>query len=436
MSGDEEHARRLDREDPLRSWRERFCIPPSPAHDDGRESIYLCGNSLGLQPKAVRTFLERELDDWARLGVEGHFHAEIPWYRYHEALREPAARLVGARPHEVVLMNSLTVNLHLLLISFYRPTPARPRILLDGPCFPSDVYAAKSQLRLHGRDPEADLAWVRPRPGEHTVRAEDIEEVLAREGSSIATVLLGGVNYLTGQRHDLRRLARAAHAAGCLFGVDLAHAAGNVPLALHDDEVDFAVWCSYKYLNSGAGAVAGAFVHERHLGRGGEEDYAAFRALPRCEGWWGNDPDTRFAMEEEFLPVRSADAWQLSNPPIYALAPAKVAYDMFDEVGMPALRRKSERLTAYLLERIDAIGSEAFEVVTPRDPAQRGCQLSILVHERPRELHAALAAAGVVCDFREPNVVRVAPTPFYNTFHDCWAFAEVLRQAAAAHGGA
>jgi kynureninase len=430
----EDGARALDAADPLADQRARFKIPPSPAHDDGRASIYLCGNSLGVQPAALRDEMLREFDDWARLGVEGHFDAAVPWYRYHEVLRGPAARLVGAREHEVVIMNSLTVNLHLLMLSFYRPTDERPAILIDGPCFPSDVYAAKSQLRLHGRDPEADLVWIRPREGEHTVRAEDFEALLEREGHRIATVLLGGVNYLTGQLHDMERLAKAAHAQGCLFGVDLAHAAGNAPLQLHDWGVDFAAWCSYKYLNSGAGAVAGAFVHEKHLGLGGEDAFARFQALPRCEGWWGNDPDTRFVMSEDFVPIKSADAWQLSNPPVYALAPTRVAYAIHDEVGMPALRAKSERLTAYLLAQIDRIGSAAFEVVTPREPAARGCQLSILVHEQPKELFKALQAAGVICDFREPNVVRVAPTPLYNTFHDCWAFAQVLAEAAKDHG--
>lgn len=426
MKTGEAEAQRLDSEDPLGHLRERFHIPFVPGTE--RESIYLCGNSLGCQPKALRAAMTQELADWATLGVEGHFHAAVPWYRYHEALREGAAAVVGAKPHEVVVMNSLTTNLHLLMVSFYRPTSERYRILIDAPCFPSDVYAVKSQLRLHGRDPEADLVWIRPREGEHTVRSEDLATLLEREGNSIALVLNGGVNYLTGQLHDLEAWAKAAHAAGCVFGVDLAHAAGNAPLELNAWGVDFAAWCSYKYINSGAGAVGGAFVHEKHLGRDGEAGFADHTARPRFEGWWGNDPDTRFEMGEAFVPVKSADAWQLSNPPVMALAPVKVSLDLFSEVGMPALRKKSEQLTAYLLGLIDGIGSESFEVITPRAPEARGCQLSILVHDQPRELFKALQAAGVICDFREPNVIRVAPTPLYNTFHDCWAFAQVLAE--------
>jgi len=426
----EAEAQALDAADPRPAHRDRFFVPPSPAHDDGREAIYLCGNSLGLQPKATRAAVEQELDDWARLGVEGHFRAATPWYSYHETCRELAAELVGARPHEVVVMNTLTVNLHLLMVSFYRPEGDRRRILIDGPCFPSDVYAVKSQLRCAGADPEADLVWVRPREGEATVRPEDVEAAVAAEGDRLSLALLGGVNYYTGQLHDLERLTRAVHAAGAVMGVDLAHAAGNVPLRLHDWGLDFAAWCSYKYLNSGPGAVGGAFVHERHLGRGGGDAFAAFRALPRYEGWWGNAPESRFGMEPEFVPVKSADAWQLSNPPILSLAPVRVSLELFREAGgMLALRERSRRLTGYLLTRIDRLGPTAFEVITPRDPAARGCQLSILVHDRPEALFAALQAAGVVCDLRRPNVIRVAPTPLYNTFQDCWAFARVLEEA-------
>lgn len=429
----EAEAQELDAGDPLAGFRDRFHIPPSPAHTDGRDAIYLCGNSLGCQPKALRAAMEQELDDWARLGVEAHFHGAHPWYPYHEELRDNAAMVVGAQPDEVVLMNSLTTNLHLLMLSFYRPTPARRRILIDRPVFPSDVYAVKSQLRMHGVDPEEGLLSVAPREGEHTVRNEDVEALLEREGEGIALVLLGGVNYLTGQLLDVDRIVSAAHARGCTVGVDLAHAAGNAPLRLHDWNVDFAAWCSYKYLNSGPGAVAGAFVHRRHLGQDGAESFAAFQAMPRCEGWWGNDPQTRFEMTDRFVPVQRVDAWQLSNPPILAMAPVRVSLELFAEAGMEPLRAKSERLTGYLEGLIDGIGSPAFEVITPREPAARGCQLSILVHERPEELFQALQAAGVVCDFRRPNVIRVAPTPLYNTFHDCWVFAQVLAQAAKDH---
>ena len=422
-------ARALDRDDPLASYRERFWIPPSPAHQDGRASIYLCGNSLGLQPKALKGALEQELEDWARLGVEGHFHGRHPWFSAHEPLREPAARLVGALPHEVVVMNSLTANLHLLMASFFRPGGTRRKILIDGPTFPSDVYAVKSQLRWHGLDPERDLITVNPRPGEETLRTADLLEVLGREGQQIALVLLGGVNYYTGQLLELESITAAAHAQGCLVGVDLAHAAGNVRLALHAWEVDFAAWCSYKYLNSGPGALAGAFVHERHLGRAGAAEFAAFRAQPRFEGWWGNDPGQRFEMGPEFVPVQAADAWQLSNPPILALAPVRVSLELFDEVGLERLEHKSRRLTGYLealLDQVVARDPAALSVITPRDPAQRGCQLSVLAHREPQRLHERLQAAGVISDFRRPNVIRVAPVPLYNTFLDCYRFAEVL----------
>lgn len=432
----EADALRLDDADPLAGFRDRFLFPASPADDDPSEAIYLCGNSLGLQPQALSEALAAELRDWADLGVEGHFHAEHPWFDYHAQLRDLAAEVVGARPHEVVLMNSLTVNLHLLMVSFYRPTPDRHRILIDRPCFPSDVYAVKSQLRFHGFDPEEGVVWLVPREGEATVRIEDAEALIEREGSSVALVLTGGVNYQTGQLLDPARLAKAAHAQGCAFGVDCAHAAGNVALQLHDWDVDFAAWCSYKYLNSGPGAVAGAFVHERHLGRDGDDAFAAFRAVPRFEGWWGNDPETRFAMGEAFTPVTSVDAWQLSNPPILALAPVRVSLEMVREAGgMTALRAKSEALTGYLEWLLDRIEGDAFEVITPRAPAERGCQLSIRVPARGEELFARLQQGGVICDFRRPDVIRVAPAPLYNSFHDCWAFAQVLAEAVAARGG-
>lgn len=423
----------LDAQDPLAEFRDRFHVPPSPKHDDGRPSIYLCGNSLGLQPKALARAMDQELADWRELGVEGHFEAKNPWLPYHEPLRDLAAPIVGAHPDEVVLMNSLTVNLHLLMVSFYRPTAARPAILIDRPVFPSDIYAVKSQLRFHGHDPEADLISVGPREGEHTVRTADLLEAIERDGDRIALVLLGGVNYLTGQLVDVATVTKAAQAKGCSVGVDLAHAAGNVPLALHDWNVDFAAWCNYKYLNSGPGAIAGAFVHRRHLGQGGAEDFAAFQARPRFEGWWGNDPAERFKMEDAFVPIQRVDAWQLSNPPILALAPVRVSLELFREAGLEALREKSLALTGFLRAQIEAIGSSAFEIVTPREPAAHGCQLSILVHQRPEELHQRLQAAGVICDFRRPNVIRVAPTPLYNSFQDCAAFAQVLAAAAAEH---
>lgn len=417
FSPEEDFARQLDAEEPLRRFRERFHIP---IDGQGQELIYFVGNSLGLMPKATRKIVEQELDDWARLGVDAHFDAATPWYSYHETLREPAARLVGARPNEVVCMNSLTVNLHLLMATFYRPTKARHKILMEDPAFPSDTYAIKSQIAQHGFEPNESLVLAKAREGEHALRQEDIEALLEKQGDRIALVLFAGVNFFTGQLFEIGKITAAAQARGCIVGIDLAHAAGNVPLALHDWQVDFAVWCSYKYLNSGPGAVAGAFVHERH---------ATNRQLPRLAGWWGNDPATRFRMqlEPEFIPVASADSWQLSNPPILAMAPLRTSFAIFDEAGgMAALRAKSLRLTGYLQFLLGTIGSERCSMITPPAPDDHGAQLSILVHEHPRELFQKLEAAGVKTDFREPNVIRVAPAPLYNTFHEVWRFAQIL----------
>jgi kynureninase len=412
----ERHALDCDAADPLRAYRGLFSIPRAR---DGSDVVYLAGNSLGLQPKGVRQAMELELDQWAEKAVDAHFSGGIPWYSYHEALRDSAARLVGARTDEVVVMNSLTVNLHLMMVSFFHPTRDRFKILMEYPAFPSDTYAVKTHLRTRGLDPGEALVVARPRDGEHTLRFEDIERVLDEQGGRIAMVMFGGVNFFTGQAFDMERITAAAHRLGCVMGWDLAHAAGNVPLRLHDWGVDFAVWCSYKYLNSGPGAVAGCFVHERH---------AAQIDLPRFGGWWGNDPDTRFLMhlQPEFIPRSTADGWQLSNPPILAMAPVKVSLDMFDRAGMDALRHKSVLLTGYLSSLIDRLPSERVEIITPQEPDGRGCQLSILAHDRPKELHGHLQTERVVCDFREPNVIRVAPTPLYNTFHDVWRFAHVL----------
>jgi|CXWL01.1.fsa_nt_gi kynureninase len=416
FSNQESFARQLDAQDPLKKCREQFHIPQG---SDGSEAVYLAGNSLGLQPKSVRPMLEEELDEWALRGVDGHFEGVRPWYAYNEMFRESGARLVGALPGEVVMMNSLTVNLHLMMVSFYRPTPGRYKILIEDPSFPSDLYAVKSQLRTHGYNPDAALLVARPRPGEHVISMEDVEELIAREGKQIALVLFSGVNFVTGQAFDIPRITRAAHAQGCMAGFDLAHAAGNVPLRLHDWNVDFGVWCNYKYLNSGPGAVAGCFVHERH----GQN-----RDLPRFAGWWGNDPATRFRMQfnEDFVPREGADGWQISNPPIFSLAPIRASYDIFDEVGMDSLREKSLQLTGFLEFLLDQIRSPRFEIITPRDSAQRGCQLSLLVREGARELLKSLHASGVMCDFREPNIIRVAPVPLYNSFHEVWSAARAM----------
>jgi kynureninase len=415
-------ALHADETDPLRASRGRFHIPRIRGGPHaGEEAVYLCGNSLGLMPKATREAVVQELDDWASLGVEGHFHAKHPWYPAHEECRGAAARLVGALPREVVLMNSLTVNLHLMMASFYRPTRERFKIVIEDAAFPSDSYAVAGQARWHGLDPGAAVLHLKPRAGEHALRTDDVLEQIERDGPSITLVLLGGVNYLTGQAMDFDRITQAGHRAGAVVGWDLAHAAGNIPLRLHDWGADFACWCSYKYLNSGPGAVAGCFVHEKHVND---------TSLTRLAGWWGNDPASRFRMGPEFVPVPSADSWAVSNPPILALSPVRVSLGIFDEAGMPALRRKSLALSTYLLGLIDAIGSPSIEVITPRDPESRGGQLSLSIKSRPRELFAALTADGVMCDFREPGIIRVAPVPLYNTFHDCWRFAEILRRHA------
>jgi kynureninase len=418
-SANEDFALQQDREDSLGEFRKRFHLPLGT---DGQPLIYFVGNSLGLMPRATRALVDQELDDWARLAVDSHFDAATPWYSYHETLREPAARLVGAQPNEVVCMNSLTVNLHFMMATFYRPTKARRKIMMEDPAFPSDTYAIKSQIAHHGLEPDDCLVLARPRKGEFTVRLEEIEALLEKQGDEIALVLLAGVNFFTGQLFDLPRITAVAQKHGCAVGIDLAHAAGNVPLRLHDWNIDFAVWCSYKYLNSGPGAVAGAFVHERH---------ATNPDLPRLAGWWGNDPATRFRMhlEPDFIPVPSADSWQVSNPPILAMAPLRASLAIFDEAGgMTRLREKSERLTGYLQFLLDCAPSKLFSVITPRAPNEHGCQLSVLVHEHPRELFQKLEKAGVKGDFREPDVIRVAPTPLYNTFHEVWRFAKILAE--------
>lgn len=412
----EAFALELDARDPLREFRREFCIPKSAR---GHDSIYFAGNSLGLQPASVRTMLEEELTEWANRGVDGHFEGVRPWYSYHEMFRESSARLIGAKPGEAVLMNSLTVNLHLMFASFYRPTPGRYKLLIEHPCFPSDLYAVQSQIHLHGYNPDGALLVARPREGEHTLRIEDIEELINREGNQIATVLFSGVNFVTGQVLDMPRIARAAHARGCTVGFNLAHAVGNIPLHMHDWDADFAVWCNYKYLNSGPGAIAGCFVHERH---------GADAGLPRMAGWWGNDPASRFRMQlnEVFVPREGADGWQISNPPIFSLTPVKASYDLFDRAGMTSLREKSLRLTGYLEFLLDELRSTRFEIITPSDPNMRGCQLSLLIPTGAKEILDALHREGVTCDFRQPNIIRVAPVPLYNTFHDVWRFTQVL----------
>ena len=419
FSVDEKFVCDIDAQDPLRDLRDCFHLPLGK---DGKPLIYFAGNSLGLMPKSARQILDEELDNWAKFGVDAHHAAGTPWYSYHEALRNPTARLAGAQPIEVICMNSLTVNLHLMMAAFYRPTKSRFKVLMEDPAFPSDTYAIKTQIAHHGLDPKDALILARPRNGEFTIRTEDIIDLIEKHADHLALVMFAGVNFFTGQLFDIAEITAAAHKRGIIVGFDLAHAIGNVPLLLHDWNVDFAVWCSYKYLNAGPGAIAGAFVHERH---------ATNTKLPRLAGWFGNDPNTRFRLhlEPEFIPVPSADGWQISSPPIFSMAPLRASLSIFDEVGgMERLRAKSIKLTGYLEFLLMEIGSKKFSVITPGDPNARGCQLSIVAHQHPKELHNELVAAGVKGDFREPNVIRVAPTPLYSTFHEVWRFAQILSE--------
>ncbi len=408
-------AEQADAQDPLRAYRDQFHLP---TQSNGQPYLYFCGNSLGLQPKNVRPFIEQELEDWATFGVEGHFHAKNPWMPYHELLTDAMATLVGAKSTEVVVMNTLSVNLHLMMVSFYKPTAARFKILVESDAFPSDRYAVASQAKFHGYDPEQAILGWRPRPGETLLRMEDLEELMAREGESIALILLGGVNYYTGQAFDLKAIAALGHRYGCKVGFDLAHAAGNIPLNLHEDGPDFAAWCTYKYLNSGPGSVGACFVHERHA--------EAFD-LPRFAGWWGHNKDTRFNMRHDFDPMPGAEGWQLSNPPILSLAAIRASLVLFSQSGMTALRKKSLSLTAYLEYLLQQIGEERIRVITPADPGQRGCQLSIQVRDADKTLYRQIGAAGIVADWREPDVIRVAPVPLYNTYLEVYAFVERLR---------
>lgn len=412
-------AEQQDAADSLASLRAEFFIPQHA----GKDSIYLCGHSLGLQPRGVAQILNDELKHWAELAVEGHFASSRPWLPYHEQLSQALAALVGAQPLEVVAMNSLTVNLHLMLASFYRPRPGREAILIEQRAFSSDQYAVASQIRHHGFDPKTALIEIGPRTGEDTLRTEDICAVIEREGHRIATVMLAGVQYLTGQRFDIEAIARCARRQGCVVGFDLAHAIGNVPLQLHDWDVDFAVWCSYKYLNSGPGAIGGCYVHERH---------ARALDLPRFAGWWGHDKDSRFQMPAEFRPIPGAEGWQLSNPPILAAAPLLASLPLFDRASMQQLRAKSLRLTGYLAALLQARLPTALSIITPSDPDARGCQLSIRLRRSPTEARAtfdSLASQGVFCDWREPDIIRAAPVPLYNSFLDVWQFVAALEQA-------
>ena len=415
----ESFAKQMDEADALKHFREKFHIPKQP---NGADVLYFTGNSLGLQPKTIRSCIERELKDWETFGVEGHFHARTPWLSSHESLTGSMARIVGAKPIETVVMNSLSVNLHLLMVSFYRPNATRHKIVIEAGAFPSDQYAVQSQIKFHGFEVAESLIELKPRDGEACLRIEDIERTIVEHGDSIALILLGGVNYYTGQAFDMRRVTKIGHEIGAVVGFDLAHAVGNIRLELHDWNADFAAWCSYKYLNSGPGGVGGAFVHERH---------AANFDLPRFAGWWGHDKATRFLMDDQFVPIRGAEGWQLSNQPIFLLASLRASLAIFDEAGMDGLLAKSGKLTAYLEFLLSEIEDERIFVITPADPAERGCQLSIRVKDADKKLFKAISARGVIADWREPDVIRVAPAPLYNRFADVYEFAQILKNCLA-----
>jgi len=407
-----------DRADPLKGYRQRFHIP----QHEGRDEIYLCGNSLGLQPRGTARYVQEELEDWQRLAVKGHFAGRRPWMPYHELFTGKTARVVGALPSEVVNMNSLTVNLHLMMVSFYRPTPQRHKLVVEKGAFPSDRYAVESQAKLHGLDPDRSLIELAPRRDDAYVSVDEIETLLEEEGREIALLMLPGVQYYSGQVFDMARIVEAGHKAGCLVGFDLAHAAGNIPLKLHDWDVDFAVWCNYKYMNAGPGAVAGCFVHERHA--------RAFDR-PRLAGWWGHDKKSRFRMGPEFVPMAGAEGWQLSNPPVLGLAPLLASLEIFDEAGMDALREKSVKLTDYLEFLLKEKLSGIVEILTTSKPAERGCQLSLRLHagrKQARRVFEQLEQAGVTSDWREPDVIRVAPVPLYNSFSDVYGFVKTLAE--------
>ena len=405
----EDFAIAMDERDPLKDYRDLFLFPKV----GGADCVYLCGHSLGLQPKTAAAYIQQGLKDWAELGVEAHFHAKNPWMPYHRLLTEQTAALVGAKPVEVVVMNSLTVNLHLMMVSFYRPTLGRHKIVVENGAFPSDQYAVKSQIRFHGFDPATSLIELAPLPGESCLRDEQIASLIERSGDEIALIMLGGVNYATGQVFDMEGITRAGQARGCAVGFDLAHAAGNLQLKLNAWGPDFAVWCSYKYLNGGPGCIAGCFVHERH---------ARAWDLPRFAGWWGHDEASRFQMGPDFRAMTGAEGWQLSNPPIVSLAALRASMDIFQQAGMERLRAKSISLTSYLDFLLRSRASSSFKIITPQDKERRGAQLSIQVPRNGRALCERLAAAGVLGDWREPDTYRVAPVPLYNSYHDVFRF--------------
>jgi kynureninase len=410
-------AQELDAKDNLHKYRAEFHFPKV----NNKQVIYFTGNSLGLQPKRTKAYIDEVMDDWANLAVEGHFYADKPWWDYHERFAKPLSKIVGALPSEVTVMNTLTVNLHLLMVSFYRPTKTRFKIICEEKAFPSDQYMFQSQVDFHGYAPEDAIVEIKRRDGEHNIRTEDVIAQIEELGDELALVLIGGVNYYTGQVFDMKTITAAGHKAGAIVGWDLAHAAGNIKLELHDWNVDFASWCSYKYMNSGPGNASGCFIHEKHHNA----------ALPRFAGWWGHNKERRFKMEPQFDPVKGAEGWQISNLPILSLAPYLASVDMFDEVGMDAIIAKRNKITAYLefvLQEIDKEVDSSFEIITPADPTERGCQLSVFLHGEGRSLFDYLMKNGVITDWREPNVIRLAPVPLYCSFEDMYDFGQILKE--------
>jgi len=419
-----EFAREMDSKDPLKEFRSRFYFPLM----NGKEVVYMTGNSLGLQPKSTQDYVVKELEDWATYGVEGHFHARMPWFSYQDFLTDQVALLLGAKPVEVVTMNSLTSNLHLLLVSFYRPTKQRYKIICEYDAFPSDLYALQSQVSYHGFNPDEAIVYLKARPGEYLLREEDIHTAIGQHKDSVATVMLGAVNYYTGQYFDLKKISDAAHKAGATVGFNLAHAAGNVVMNLHEWNVDYACFCSYKYLNAGPGGVSGIFVHER---------FADDHSIPRFAGWWGNDPDSRFKMQRDFVPARGARSWQLSNAPVLSMAALKASLDIFSEAGLDNLRRKSESLTGYLEYVVKEINKKFSEkgkndpvkIISPSIPSQRGCQLSFIIEKDGKSVFNKMTNMGVISDWREPDVLRAAPVPLYNSYADVFQFGNILQEA-------
>jgi kynureninase len=413
-----EFAQNLDQQDELNKYRNEFIFP----QHEGKNVIYFTGNSLGLQPKSAKKYVDEIMNDWANLAVEGHFYAEKPWWDYHERFAKPLSKIVGAKPSEITVMNTLTVNLHLLMVSFYKPTPTRYKIICEEKAFPSDQYMFQSQVNFHGHKAENAIIEIKRREGEHNIRLEDILSKIAEVGDELALVLIGGVNYYTGQVFDMKGITEAGHKAGAMVGFDLAHAAGNIELHLHDWNVDFAAWCSYKYMNSGPGNASGCFINEKHHNEN----------LPRFAGWWAQKKESRFLMESTFDPIESADGWQISNLPVLSLAPYLASTEMFAEVGMEKLIAKRNKITSYLefvLQEIDKELEEAkFEIITPSNPEERGCQLSVFLHGQGKELFHYLMKNGVVVDWREPNVIRFAPAPFYCSYEDMYNFGQILKQ--------